>query len=892
MDNTDRLNIVNWNGRSILQKRVEFFDFLCKHNVDIATVSETWLKPSSSFYHPKYSCVRADRRSADNERGGGVLIAIRKGIQFAQLNISTSVIESVGVQIHHNTQPIHIIAVYFPGEHRNASWSAFHRDLRNLVNRREPFFIAGDLNARHRQWNCLRANKAGNILASRASSSSFFIHFPDTHTYHPHGGRRPSTLDLVLSNNVVNMSSLVVVNELSSDHLPVKFNIEVTVPFIHDLPKTLCYKRANWQLFKSTLSDKIDLSSPLLTTIQDVNDIDRCVEFFSTSIIEAESVAVPRVAVKPYDEVELLESTRQLIRLRNQRRRQWFRTRDPFLLAIVESLNARIRDECATARNQRFSNTIRNLDNGAKDVWKISKALRKSVKYSPPLRQGDSLIAAPVEKSNLLAESFAAAHRNPLPSNSTTIDAVAESVQQIAGSVLPQDDIPLIRPKELAKIIKDQKPRKAPGKDKIRNILLKNLPRKGMIVLTKIINACLRFSYFPNQWKHAIVTAIPKPGKDITLPTNYRPISLLPTMSKILERVVLTRIESHLENHDVLPAEQFGFKRGHSTNHQLVRLTRNIKHHFSQGKSAGMILLDVEKAYDSVWQDAILHKMKVAHFPLYIIKFLQSFLKERCFQVVVNGELSVCKPIPFGVPQGCVLSPALYNIFTADVVMVDGVSYYFFADDTGFVAADKMPEVVIEKLQMAQNALEDFQQRWKIKVNPAKTQAIFFTRRRSQMYLPQSEVTVLGQSVPWSDEVKYLGLTLDKKIKFDKHIAASLDKCANLTKMLYPLVCRRSRLNSTNKILLYKLVFRPILTYGFPAWHSCAQTHKKKLQTRQNKLLKMMLDLDFNHPTEDLHDLANTELIDEWTSRLLERFWIRCSMSENPLITNIVPSLL
>lgn len=185
-----------------------------------------------------------------------------------------------------------------------------------------------------------------------------------------------------------------------------------------------------------------------------------------------------------------------------------------------------------------------------------------------------------------------------------------------------------------------------------------------------------------------------------------------------------------------------------------------------------MILLDVEKAYDTVYQDAILHKMKVADFPQDILMLLHSFLNYRRFEVVVNGKLSECKSIPFGVPQECVLSAVLYNIFTADVVMVNEVTYYFFADDTGFVVADKKPESVIVNLQMAQDALKDFQQRWRIKVNPAKTQSIFFTRRRSQVYLPQSEMTVLGQSVPWTDQVTYLGLTLDEKIKFDKHIAA------------------------------------------------------------------------------------------------------------------------
>lgn len=130
-----------------------------------------------------------------------------------------------------------------------------------------PFFVAGDLNARNRQWNCLKANKAGNILASRANSSDFFVHAPLEHTYHPSGGRLPSTLDLVLSNNLVNMSSLTVINDLSSDHLPVRFDINISVPFNQTRYTTPCYSRANWQMFQRVLNEKIDLTSPLVSSL-------------------------------------------------------------------------------------------------------------------------------------------------------------------------------------------------------------------------------------------------------------------------------------------------------------------------------------------------------------------------------------------------------------------------------------------------------------------------------------------------------------------------------------------------------------------------------------------------------------------------------------------------
>lgn len=352
----------------------------------------------------------------------------------------------------------------------------------------------------------------------------------------------------------------------------------------------------------------------------------------------------------------------------------------------------------------------------------------------------------------------------------------------------------------------------------------------------------------------------------------------------------MRRINHHLDTgRIIIPHQQFGFKKGHSTNHQLVRLVRTVKDGFASRKSSGMIMLDVEKAYDSVWQEAILHKMLAADFAMPLLKVLLSFLKDRSFQVSVNGCLSERKPIPFGVPQGSVLSPVLYNIFVSDVEMVNDVEYYLFADDTGFIASGEDPSIVICNLQGAQDALESYYRKWKIKVNPLKTQAIFFTWKRSQRNLPQRQVTVCGHAVPWSDEVKYLGLTLDPKLTFGKHIERSLEKSCKLTKSLYCLVNRRSRLHMDKKLLLYKTVFRPTLTYGFPVVFNCARSHKLKLQTKQNKLLKMILNLSPFHPTDEVHQVAKVEMIDEWVSKLMPRFWDSCRAIDNPLLTNLGP---
>lgn len=867
---------------------MELAEFIVEEKIDVAVITETWLEQKISLFVDGYSVERFDRPAEAAERGGGVAILVKHGINFKPMgDLKTKVIEAVGVRVQAGGVSLNIIAAYFPGGRTKEDRVNFKRDIRELTKTNEAYFIVGDLNSRHRSWHCLRANQTGNILANMLPTSTFYVHAPEAPTYVPRGSARPSTIDLVISNNQVEMSIPVVHQELSSDHLPVTFEIDCELAPSTPTQRFRCYDRADWTRFRQEIDRRLDPTSDEFNNLTSTSEVDAAIQMFTAALLEAEDVAVPWFERDP-QKVKLPQNIKLLITLRNTRRRQFIRTRDPLLGMIVQSLNLRIQNECSKLRFKNFGNTIQELSNGHKQFWRISKLVRNTVKHNPPFRVGDTLAISPAEKAKVLGESFAKAHLNPLPADPEINAAVNRSLELTAAARGTNDDwSTYTKPNEIKTIVRRLKNKKAPGFDGLRNIVIKQLPRKGLVVLTKIINACLKLHYFPDVWKQALVVGVPKPNKDITQPGSYRPISLLSTLSKVLERVILARLNRHLDNNLIIPDEQFGFRKGHSTNHQLVRITQAIKKGFLTKKSTGMVMLDVEKAYDSVWQDAIIHKLIVARFPMYLVKLIQSFLRERSFQVTVNGSLSPIHGIPFGVPQGSVLSPTLYNVFSADVLMVDGVSYAFFADDTGYFVSDSDPKVIKTKLQAAQNHLQEFQRQWRIKINPTKTQAVFFSRRRSPRYLPSSKVKVCGLEVDWSNEAKYLGVLLDKMLLFDKHTDQTLKKCKSLIRSLYSLVNRRSRLQLHNKLLLYKCVFRAVLTYGFPAWKNCAATHRKKLQRMQNKLLKMIYNLDPWYPTDDLHQLAELDTIDEFIDRMFLKFRTSCQMSDNPLISAI-----
>lgn len=203
--------------------------------------------------------------------------------------------------------------------------------------------------------------------------------------------------------------------------------------------------------------------------------------------------------------------------------------------------------------------------------------------------------------------------------------------------------------------------------------------------MTKIFNWCLCNGYFPKIFKDARVIPILKPGKNPKSPASYRPISMLSVMDKLFEKVVQARLTSFCDRNNVIHKHQFGFKKGHSTIHQIKRIEKMISHNMVNRKSTGVVLLDVEKAFDSVWHNGLLYKLHKFNLPIYLEKIIKSFLTDRVFSVCVDKKNSTLRDIPAGVPQGSILSPTLYSLFTSDFKSLKNQSVAFYADDSAMI---------------------------------------------------------------------------------------------------------------------------------------------------------------------------------------------------------------
>jgi hypothetical protein len=571
-------------------------------------------------------------------------------------------------------------------------------------------------------------------------------------------------------------------------------------------------------------------------------------------------------------------------------RRQWQRNRLHTIKSSINALQQQISFKINEQRNLMFSGKLQEFQSNDPNMWSISKLLKNKNKTYPPFSHQNGILITDEEKANALGEAFFSFHKvsESIPDNDTISDSVQQSIDTISNTHIEKDSVELCSANEIGTIIRKLKKSKSPGFDNFNNKHLKNLPRKALVFLSIIFNACFMLSYFPDKWKHAKVIGIPKPGKDKSCTSNYRPISLLSVVGKILEKLIKNRLNMHVESKNIIPDIQFGFRAKHSTSHQIFRLIKYIKNKFKLKKSTGMMLFDIEKAFDSVWHDGLFHKLLLFDFPPYLIKIVKSFLENRSFQVSIKNCLSKKFNILRGLPQGSAISPILYNIFVADIPILQYCDIAGYADDTCIFTSGIDPTDIINKLENAASILIEYFNNWKIKINKHKTQCIFFSKRRAKRFLPERKLKFINEDIGWQDEVKYLGFLLDKKLLLKKHIDYSINKASNAIRTLYPLINRKSKLSLKNKTLLYSSCIRSLLTYGSPILSnfSC-KTNNKKLQIIQNKCLKLVGKLPRLYSTKNLHKKFKIPYIDEFMHKLYTKFKIDSKKSKNELIVNL-----
>jgi hypothetical protein len=260
---------------------------------------------------------------------------------------------------------------------------------------------------------------------------------------------------------------------------------------------------------------------------------------------------------------------------------------------------------------------------------------------------------------------------------------------------------------EVQDAIRGLKVGKAPGPNGLPNRVLKHLPQRTMSLLVELFNAALLAQYFPPVWKHASVISILKPGKDPSLPSSYRPISLLDTIGKLFEKILLSRILSEVSGRWLLRDKQFGFRPKHSTTIQLARVVERVTRNFGEKRLTGVIFLDVAKAFDTIWVDGLLSKLTALNFPSYLVKIISSYLHNRTFEAAALNATSTRRHMRAGLAHGGLVSPALFSLYVNDMpVPSRHVELALYADATAIIATSRKSALLIRYLEIYPSDLE------------------------------------------------------------------------------------------------------------------------------------------------------------------------------------------
>jgi transposase len=262
---------------------------------------------------------------------------------------------------------------------------------------------------------------------------------------------------------------------------------------------------------------------------------------------------------------------------------------------------------------------------------------------------------------------------------------------------------------------------------------------------------------------------------------------------------LLKRLKPIIEERCLIPPHQFGFRENHSTVEQVHRITDVIEDALENKKICSSIFLDVAQAFDEVWHQGLEFKLQ-RDLPKQFYQILKSYIADRHFRVKFENEYSELKRISAGIPQGSVLGPILFILYTRDLPNIQGTTVATFADDTAILAVGKDISEATSKLQNAVNTVSNWTKKWRISLNEAKSVHVNFTNKNVNC-IP---VVLNSNQIPYANTAKYLGMTLDVKLRWKEHIKKKIEELNIKYRKMYWLMGRNSELSIPNKLLLYR----------------------------------------------------------------------------------------
>ena len=796
------------------------------------------------------------------KRGGGVACYVNKKMNLdcqmiPPLTITNHDIEVMTLRcIYNYGKKINILTIYRPP---NGSIERFFTTLSNIVLDNSlletELWLLGDLNIDFLKRDDAKTKKLFDFL--RLTGLTQHISKPTRLT-----GFSKSCIDHIISNiDNSKISSVGVLNDVISDHYPVFICTKKTRNHTEFKKiKGRTYKNYNKGIFQTlvetedwthfyTLANPIELWDFLLSVVQKHIDIMCPIKFIKI-----------RTNSPPWITQDVIES----INDRNHLYSKMQIKIDDGDMTQARRARNRTNKLILNAKADYIKTTLGQHKDDPKKFWRIlnSTLLKGDKDMSNVVFDiGNNTYSSPDTTCEMMNSHFASVGRKLHAQFDTdNVDGRYESIYNVN---VCDDDI-VFYENDIVKIVKDIDVHKGSGIDFLPTFILKDCFEKIPKQLTYLFNQSLKLAIFPQSWAIATITPIPKVGNK-HLVNNWRPISIIPLIGKLMEKLCTNLLNNHLEYNNILCNEQYGFRPKRSTSLAIFNYVKNITDQINQKKIVGAIYLDFAKAFDSINHDLLICKLKDMGVNNILLNWIKNYLENRKIRTKLNDNISSTKDLVCGVPQGSVLGPALFLCYINDLatmVKQSMLDVSLFADDAVIYCSNHDQHFIQMRLEIALSKIIKWCKGNFININIDKTKfCIYGTKSRVEEFAINT-IGDIGNEISRCHQYCYLGVKLDECLNLKQNYNNVFKKFSYKTHQFGKI---KKYMDTTTRILVYKQTVLPLVEYVSFMLNMNTNHDLMKLQRLQNRALRMCFDVynPVDVTTNELHTMAKVNLLKE-----------------------------
>lgn len=871
-------SLIQWNLNGFYSKIIDLKLLVNNLKPSIICLQETNLKTNHNATVNNYQGYFKERQTNPNRASGGVAILVKNNIKSSPIPINSELeVIATRIQLHHE---ITICNIYLPD-----SIIFSYQQITNIIKQLpSPYILVGDFNSRNTNWGCNHTDPRGKIIEKIIDDENITLLNNGTFTRHNSSKGTFSAIDLSLASPSISpyLSWEVKTDYFNSDHWPILIKIHhrnsLQTPYNTNKWNL---RNPNWTLY-SDIIDKTMSENQILNNELNKDDIDTIVKQFTSIITEAAHKSIGKTIIHPKKTPVPWWSKDCNNAIKNYKKalNRYKKTKtipDHINLKKAKALSRRIIKHQKAESWKKLINDL-TPNTPIKEAWKKIRLI-EGIKFNDTpqtLSKGDKTYFSSLEKAEALAEIF---EKNSSDENYSPEFRNSKSKNETDNPITfsKEENHPINLPinvQELYDALYKCNLKNSTGHDEIPYIFIKQLPINAISILLKIYNLIWEKRTFPSSWKIAIIIPILKPNKDRHEVTSYRPISLICTLSKLLEKIVSKRLYWTLKQTNFISDQQFGFQRNKSTIDALTIITEDIYSAFNIKQHVLLTSLDIEKAYDMVWRHRILDILQKNKINGNTLAYISNFLSKRSFSVKLNETHSSNHNLQNGIPQGSSLSVTLFIIAINELpsIIPSPLKTIMFADDSTIYCKGRNINTSKTIMQNAINEIIKWEKSTGFKFGPAKSKSIIFSYKTNKT---PPQIYMNNILIPPTNDLKMLGLNLNNQLNWSKHIKLLKTKTKSRLNIIRAISNRAWGANSSIIIRTYKSLVLSVIDYGSIIYGAAPESILKSLDPIHNQGIRLSIGAFKTSPIPSILCEANTPPLEIRRNMLIHKFALK-----------------